>query len=325
MYAAAEDGPTVGPASPVALTGEPPANPPSDSSSAQGRAAPSSPEAAAIEQSTQLSVAGSTEQLDHEKRLTTEREAAQRRETMRAAAAAAADMAQAAAAADAAQAAAAADAAQVAAEASAAWQAEEAVAVQQAYSQLQRQEMILQEAAQRAKQQLEGELAAEWAAATAARQAAEAALHAANAAKAALEREAIAAAQRARDQLAAERPATLQLLAPAVAERSTCAAAGHGQALTPPVAPPTFVDSIAAAAPAAGAAPELTRAPGAGGADGRKRCATCGKRHGEAGVARLRLCAGCKVVRYCSTDCQLADWPRHEPACGGNALAADAD
>ncbi|KAL4421386.1 hypothetical protein ABPG75_010677 [Micractinium tetrahymenae] len=35
-----------------------------------------------------------------------------------------------------------------------------------------------------------------------------------------------------------------------------------------------------------------------------------------------RRCAGCRVVRYCSLGCQVADWQSHKPACRALAAAA---
>ncbi|KIK60521.1 hypothetical protein GYMLUDRAFT_97234 [Collybiopsis luxurians FD-317 M1] len=31
--------------------------------------------------------------------------------------------------------------------------------------------------------------------------------------------------------------------------------------------------------------------------------------------ADLRVCSRCKTVRYCSKECQRADWPKHKPVC----------
>ncbi|PSC74567.1 hypothetical protein C2E20_2448 [Micractinium conductrix] len=61
----------------------------------------------------------------------------------------------------------------------------------------------------------------------------------------------------------------------------------------------------AAAAAAAAAAPAAK--PG-------RCCAACGA--GGAGGAAPRACSGCHAVRYCSRDCQLADWSaRHAAEC----------
>ncbi|KAK2465897.1 hypothetical protein APHAL10511_001538 [Amanita phalloides] len=41
---------------------------------------------------------------------------------------------------------------------------------------------------------------------------------------------------------------------------------------------------------------------------------TCAKCHGP-GKPKLMFCAGCKAVRYCSADCQKADWKTHKRSC----------
>ncbi len=38
-------------------------------------------------------------------------------------------------------------------------------------------------------------------------------------------------------------------------------------------------------------------------------CAKCGKE------AKLAKCARCRVVSYCSKECQQQHWPQHKPAC----------
>ena len=43
-----------------------------------------------------------------------------------------------------------------------------------------------------------------------------------------------------------------------------------------------------------------------------RTCAHCGK-HGD--TQTIRLCTGCKAIRYCSRDCQKGDWSRHNAAC----------
>lgn len=48
-------------------------------------------------------------------------------------------------------------------------------------------------------------------------------------------------------------------------------------------------------------------------------CQACGKRRGDPGVTKLQLCAGCKALRYCSPECQNADWPRHIADCSSTA------
>lgn len=39
-------------------------------------------------------------------------------------------------------------------------------------------------------------------------------------------------------------------------------------------------------------------------------CYTCGKNEGK-----MRRCSRCKLVYYCSEDCQLKDWPAHKAVC----------
>ena len=42
-------------------------------------------------------------------------------------------------------------------------------------------------------------------------------------------------------------------------------------------------------------------------------CANCGR--GEEESCHLKKCNGCKMVRYCSKDCQAAHRPRHKREC----------
>lgn len=42
-------------------------------------------------------------------------------------------------------------------------------------------------------------------------------------------------------------------------------------------------------------------------------CAKCGKT--SIGSAQFAVCAKCKVARYCSRECQAADWPSHKKTC----------
>ncbi|KAF4622914.1 hypothetical protein D9613_001508 [Agrocybe pediades] len=44
-------------------------------------------------------------------------------------------------------------------------------------------------------------------------------------------------------------------------------------------------------------------------------CCNCKKDSTGTPDARLRRCARCKLVRYCSTECQVTDWPRHKQNC----------
>lgn len=44
----------------------------------------------------------------------------------------------------------------------------------------------------------------------------------------------------------------------------------------------------------------------------RSGCATCAKKKDE---CTLMLCGGCKIIYYCSQECQKADWKEHKPIC----------
>ena len=48
-------------------------------------------------------------------------------------------------------------------------------------------------------------------------------------------------------------------------------------------------------------------------------CAHCGK--GEEAGDKLKSCAACKVVKYCSRECQIAHRPQHKKACKKKAGA----
>ena len=39
-------------------------------------------------------------------------------------------------------------------------------------------------------------------------------------------------------------------------------------------------------------------------------CEKCGKE-----AARMKKCSVCKLVRYCSEECQLGDWKSHKKSC----------
>jgi hypothetical protein len=45
-----------------------------------------------------------------------------------------------------------------------------------------------------------------------------------------------------------------------------------------------------------------------------KRCAYCAKADTYA-FDSLKMCGRCKVVCYCSSECQVADWPNHKKVC----------
>ena len=42
-------------------------------------------------------------------------------------------------------------------------------------------------------------------------------------------------------------------------------------------------------------------------------CANCGK--GEEESFKLKACTACKLVKYCSRECQIAHRPQHKKAC----------
>jgi hypothetical protein len=44
--------------------------------------------------------------------------------------------------------------------------------------------------------------------------------------------------------------------------------------------------------------------------DTKSECNYCKK-----GVRRMKKCSRCKLIRYCSSECQVADWIEHKDAC----------
>lgn len=48
-------------------------------------------------------------------------------------------------------------------------------------------------------------------------------------------------------------------------------------------------------------------------------CAHCSKTAADCNVATLNQCAKCKTTRYCSRDCQKADWKVHKKMCANQA------
>ena len=59
--------------------------------------------------------------------------------------------------------------------------------------------------------------------------------------------------------------------------------------------------------------------PGRTPTGGPLRCATCQAYEGL--TEKFRLCQGCFMVRYCSKDCQKADWKRHKIECRASSQA----
>ena len=80
--------------------------------------------------------------------------------------------------------------------------------------------------------------------------------------------------------------------------------------------------SEAATAPKAAAAGSSTREKGAAG-EGRQLEARACHACGATGVP-FKKCIQCKVVRYCSAECQLRDWREggHKAACKAHLAAA---
>lgn len=48
---------------------------------------------------------------------------------------------------------------------------------------------------------------------------------------------------------------------------------------------------------------------GAQAQQGTRMCQSC------CGAGSLKLCQGCRLVRYCSKECQRRDWPVHKAFC----------
>ena len=55
-------------------------------------------------------------------------------------------------------------------------------------------------------------------------------------------------------------------------------------------------------------------------APGLQSCAHCSAR--EVHMAQFKRCSACKGPRFCSKDCQLANWPQHKAACKAARKAA---
>jgi NADH pyrophosphatase NudC (nudix superfamily) len=52
-----------------------------------------------------------------------------------------------------------------------------------------------------------------------------------------------------------------------------------------------------------------------------KFCGQCGKSAKEVGKNNLSKCDRCRCVRYCSVDCQRANWKEHKQICKKNRPA----
>ena len=49
------------------------------------------------------------------------------------------------------------------------------------------------------------------------------------------------------------------------------------------------------------------------------KCLVCSKKSSECPEKKLLCCGKCKVARYCSSDCQKADWKKHKKLCAETA------
>jgi hypothetical protein len=75
---------------------------------------------------------------------------------------------------------------------------------------------------------------------------------------------------------------------------------------------PTLVRNAQGQTPLDVAATEGLRAALLAEAARGRRCAACGA---GAAACKLKKCAGCQAVLYCSPDCQQADWREHRRTC----------
>jgi hypothetical protein len=90
------------------------------------------------------------------------------------------------------------------------------------------------------------------------------------------------------------------------------AARGNGDAAPPTAATPS---SSSPAGPA-------DAAIGFYRPEAKQECAACGAKREDPGIT-LQLCSGCHSVRYCSSECQHADWKVHKAACKAVKAARD--
>ncbi|KAK7689834.1 hypothetical protein QCA50_006473 [Cerrena zonata] len=51
------------------------------------------------------------------------------------------------------------------------------------------------------------------------------------------------------------------------------------------------------------------------------KCYNCGV---KGSVKTLQKCSKCKAAKYCSRECQKADWATHKPSCNNNSELAEA-
>lgn len=82
----------------------------------------------------------------------------------------------------------------------------------------------------------------------------------------------------------------------------------------------TVAAMTAAAGPSSGSASRsVSSSPGSSAAEPqpspKRTCSACGVTQGQGG-ARLKLCSACRVVYFCSVQCQRQAWPEHRKVCG---------
>lgn len=107
-----------------------------------------------------------------------------------------------------------------------------------------------------------------------------------------------------------EKSQLVELAVAELAPGSAAAAPAEEEAAAPEEGAPAAAPLAEAGAGAAGAA----------GAAPLRQCAECGATRSTQGTKLLK-CSGCRVVYYCSTDCQGKAWPQHRRACRGKSAA----